>query len=100
MLYLINRMLLTLNSMLLTYLGCFSLCHVAHFGRVHDRVACVGEHYSPSSIYGGQVVLIVLGRKVEDKHNGDLNKLFGLLIRSVQSLVLKETVCKLLVLDF
>ena len=55
---------------------------------------------SPSSIYEGQVVLILLGRKVEDNCIGDLNKLFGLLIRSVQSLVLKETVCKLLVLDF
>jgi hypothetical protein len=45
------------------------------------------------------VVLTVLGRKVEDKCNGDLSKLFGLIVRSLESLVLKETICKLL-LDF
>ena len=44
-------------------------------------------------VYGGKMVLIFLGREDEDAYNGDLNKLFGLVARSLQSLVLKVTIC-------
>lgn len=37
----------------------------------------------------GKIVLIFCGRKDENVYNGDLNKLFGLLSRSLQSLVSK-----------
>ncbi|KAG2632783.1 hypothetical protein PVAP13_2NG124800 [Panicum virgatum] len=45
-------------------------------------------------VYGGKMVLIFLGREDEDACNGDLNKLFGLVARSLQSLVLKGLVEK------
>jgi hypothetical protein len=48
-------------------------------------------------VYGGKMVLVFLGRKDEDVYNGDLNQLFGLVARSLQSLVLKVTVCKIMV---
>ncbi|KAG0544924.1 hypothetical protein BDA96_02G318000 [Sorghum bicolor] len=38
-------------------------------------------------IYGGEMVLTFCGRKDEDVYNGYLNKLFGLVARSLQSLV-------------
>jgi len=38
------------------------------------------------------MVLIFLGRKNEDVYNGDLNQLFALVARSLQSLVLKVLV--------
>jgi len=44
-------------------------------------------------VYGGKMVLIFLGREDEDAYNGDLNKLFGLVARSLQSLVLKVSIC-------
>ncbi|CAN6373114.1 unnamed protein product [Urochloa humidicola] len=40
-------------------------------------------------VYGGKMVLTFCGRKDEDAYNGDLNKLFGLLAVSLQSLVAK-----------
>lgn len=43
------------------------------------------------------MVLVFLGRKDEDVYNGDLNQLFGLVARSLQSLVLKVTICKIIV---
>ncbi|KAF8701825.1 hypothetical protein HU200_033147 [Digitaria exilis] len=42
----------------------------------------------------GKIVLIFCGRKDENVYNGDLNKLFGLLSRSLQSLVSKGLVEK------
>ncbi|KAL6596980.1 hypothetical protein ACP70R_047114 [Stipagrostis hirtigluma subsp. patula] len=45
-------------------------------------------------VSGGQMVLIFPGRKDEDVYNGDLNKLFGLVVRSLQSLVDKGLVEK------
>ncbi|CAD6248131.1 unnamed protein product [Miscanthus lutarioriparius] len=45
-------------------------------------------------VHGGQMVLIFLGRKNEDVYSGDLNQLFGLVARSLQSLVLKGLVDK------
>ena len=44
------------------------------------------------------MALIFLGRKNEDVYNGDLNQLFALVARALQSLVLKVVVnlCKLL----
>ncbi|PUZ69418.1 hypothetical protein GQ55_2G106700 [Panicum hallii var. hallii] len=45
-------------------------------------------------VYGGKMVLVFLGRKDEDVYNGDLNQLFGLVARSLQSLVLKDLVEK------
>ncbi|KAL6594290.1 hypothetical protein ACP70R_048483 [Stipagrostis hirtigluma subsp. patula] len=45
-------------------------------------------------VSGGQMVLVFLGRKDEDVYNGDLNKLFGLVARSLQSLVNKGLVEK------
>jgi hypothetical protein len=48
-------------------------------------------------VHGGQMVLIFLGRKNEDVYSGDLNQLFALVARSLQSLVLKVAIyCKLL----
>jgi hypothetical protein len=48
-------------------------------------------------VHGGQMVLIFLGRKNEDVYSGDLNQLFALVARSLQSLVLKVVIyCKLL----
>ena len=38
------------------------------------------------------MALIFLGRKNEDVYSGDLNQLFGLVARSLQSLVLKVVV--------
>jgi hypothetical protein len=43
-------------------------------------------------VNGGQMVLIFLGRKNEDVYDGDLNQLFALVARSLQSLVLKVVV--------
>ncbi|KAL6638877.1 hypothetical protein ACP70R_023513 [Stipagrostis hirtigluma subsp. patula] len=43
---------------------------------------------------GGQMVLIFPGRKDEDVYNGDFNKLFGLVARSLQFLVNKGLVEK------
>ena len=40
-------------------------------------------------VYGGKMVLTFCGRKDENVYNGDLNKLFGLLAMSLQSLVTK-----------
>ncbi|WVZ83840.1 hypothetical protein U9M48_030938 [Paspalum notatum var. saurae] len=45
-------------------------------------------------VYGGQMVLILCGRKDEDVYNGYLNQLFGLVARSLQNLVLKGLVEK------
>ncbi|CAL5075801.1 unnamed protein product [Urochloa decumbens] len=45
-------------------------------------------------VYGGKMVLVFLGRKDEDAYNGDLNQLFGLVARSLQSLVMKGLVEK------
>ncbi|KAG0544921.1 hypothetical protein BDA96_02G318000 [Sorghum bicolor] len=45
-------------------------------------------------IYGGEMVLTFCGRKDEDVYNGYLNKLFGLVARSLQSLVGKGLVEK------
>ncbi|CAL4979470.1 unnamed protein product [Urochloa decumbens] len=41
-------------------------------------------------VFGGKMVLTFCGRKDEDVYNGDLNKLFGLLAISLQSLVTKR----------
>jgi hypothetical protein len=43
-------------------------------------------------VHGGQMVLIFLGRNNEDVYNGDLNQVFALVTRSLQSLVLKVVV--------
>jgi len=43
-------------------------------------------------VYGGNMVLTFCGRKDENVYNGDLNKLFGLLAMSLQSLVTKGLV--------
>jgi hypothetical protein len=43
-------------------------------------------------VHGGQMVLIFLGRNDEDVYNGDLNQVFALVARSLQSLVLKVVV--------
>jgi hypothetical protein len=43
-------------------------------------------------VHGGQMVLIFLGRKNEDVYNGDLNQLFALVARALQSLVSKVVV--------
>ncbi|XP_021308636.1 benzoate O-methyltransferase isoform X3 [Sorghum bicolor] len=40
-------------------------------------------------VYGGKMVLTFVGRKDEDVYNGDMNQLYGLLARSLQSLVAK-----------
>jgi len=40
-------------------------------------------------VYGGKMVLTFVGRKDEDVYNGDMNQLYGLLSRSLQSLVAK-----------
>ncbi|KAG0542170.1 hypothetical protein BDA96_02G080200 [Sorghum bicolor] len=45
-------------------------------------------------VHGGQMVLIFLGRNNEDVYNGDLNQVFALVARSLQSLVLKGIVEK------
>ncbi|CAD6248132.1 unnamed protein product [Miscanthus lutarioriparius] len=45
-------------------------------------------------VHGGQMALIFLGRKNEDVYNGDLNQLFALVARALQSLVLKGLVDK------
>jgi hypothetical protein len=38
-------------------------------------------------VFGGQMLLIFLGRKNEDAYSGELNLVYGLLAKSVQSLV-------------
>ncbi|CAD6341945.1 unnamed protein product [Miscanthus lutarioriparius] len=45
-------------------------------------------------VYGGKMVLTFVGRKDEDVYNGDMNQLYGLLSRSLQSLVAKGLVDK------
>ncbi|RCV10500.1 hypothetical protein SETIT_2G116600v2 [Setaria italica] len=45
-------------------------------------------------VYGGKMVLVFLGRKNEDVYSGELNQLYGLVARSLQSLVLKGLVEK------
>jgi len=43
-------------------------------------------------VHGGKMVLIFIGRKDEDVYNGGLNQVYGLVARSLQSLVLKVTI--------
>ena len=40
-------------------------------------------------VYGGKMVLTFVGRKDEDVYDGDTNQFYGLLARSLQSLVAK-----------
>jgi hypothetical protein len=45
--------------------------------------------YTMELVYGWKMVLTFYGRKDEDVYNGDLNKLYGLVATTLQSLVTK-----------